>query len=344
MEKEIIILFGSGHSGKTTYAHKIEKEGYDYLSIDSHYHYNGEKEYFEFLDFICDNLNNTPHKNFVLDGYIYFDNCFDYLRERLKYHKIKAILVFASPEIILKRAENENTTMTKESIIKTYKEIIHNWQIDECVDTSNNDFKKVWKQKIYENLLVKRDVDEFLEKLKTKNYDKYYQTINLPFGMKIKGYNADYEHKSWDIISKLCNFENKKIADIGCFNGYFCFKVKECLAKKVVGYDKCIPAIETAKEVSNLKGLDVIFEVLDIEKQEIPEYDIILFLNISQHLKDPTSAFEKIFAMGGKIIIEMDFSNISKTKVIEIAEEHNHKLSKEIASARPNRVIMLFVK
>ncbi len=344
MEKEISILFGSGHSGKTTYANKIKKEGYEYLSIDKHYHYNGEKAYFEFLDLVVDNLNNNPNRNFVLDGYMYFDKSFDYLKERLKHHKIKSILVFANPRVILARSKNKNTTMTKESIVRTYKEIIDNWQIDECIDNSDNNFKKVWKQKIYESLLVKEDVIDFLGKLKTKNYDKYYQTIELPFGIKIQGYNNDYEHKSWDIISKICNFENKKVADIGCFNGYFCFKVDECLAQRVVGYDKCIPAIETAKEISNIKGLDVNFEVLDIEQQEIPDYDIILFLNTSQHLKDPGTSFEKIFAKGKRIIIEMQFSNISKEKVLAIAKGYNHRLIKEEKSYRPNRIIMVFEK
>ncbi len=345
MEKEIIILFGSGRVGKTTYANQIKKEkGYEYIEFDQFYHYGGKQEYFKFLDNLSIKLNDNPDKNYVLDGYIYFDKDFIYLRNKLKYHKVKPIMVFAKPEVILTRAINMNTTMTKESIIETYKNIINNWDIDESIDNTNNDFKKVWKQKIYNSLLLKQDVINFLGRLKGKNYDKYYQTIELPFEMKIDGYNANYEHKSWKSISEIYDFKNKRVADIGCFNGYFCFEMKNS-GSEVIGYDRCIPAIETAKEIANLKGLDINFKVFDIEKQEIlEEYDLILFLNISHHLKSPGIVLSKIFSKAKAVIVEMQFSNISREKVFEIAGKYGHKLNKKVDSARPNRTIMLFSK
>jgi len=214
--------------------------------------------------------------------------------------------------------------------------------MNECefVDCSKQPRKSSYAKMIF-MFGTKEEVIDFLEKLKTKSYDKYYQTIELPFGMKIKGYNSNYEHKSWEIISKIYDFKNKKIADFGCFNGYFCFEAID-LGAEVVGYDKCIPAIETAKEIARLKGAKVKFKVFDIEKENIPEnYDLILFLNTSHHLTNPSIALDKIFKKTKAVIVEMQFSNINKKEVIEIAKENNHKLKKEIESAR-FRTIMLF--
>ena len=84
------ILVGDGRAGKTTYAKKVVKEeGYELISIDNNYHYSGEKEYFEFLDFLANKLNNNPDKSFVLDGYINYDKNFDYLIKKLNHHEIK---------------------------------------------------------------------------------------------------------------------------------------------------------------------------------------------------------------------------------------------------------------
>ena len=40
----------------------------------------------------------------------------------------------------------------------------------------------------------------------------------------------------------------------------------------------------------------------------------------------------------------MQFSNISKEKVLAIAKGYNHRLIKEEKSYRPNRIIMVFEK
>ena len=95
--KEIIIVIGNGRAGKTTYAHKIEKKGYEFINFDKNYRYGGEKLYLKFLDFLADKLNNSD-KNFVLDGYHHLDGRFIYLKKKLKHHKIKPVMIFANYE------------------------------------------------------------------------------------------------------------------------------------------------------------------------------------------------------------------------------------------------------
>ncbi len=343
--KEIIILIGSGRAGKTTYAEKIkEKKGHEIIDIDANYHYKGKDEYLRFLDFVAEKLNANPKKNFILDGYIGFDDHFTHLKGRLKHHKIRPVVIFAMPDVILGRPSKFKGPTT-EQIVNLYKNGIGEcWNIDEFefIDCTDG-FKVTNYQKIFSNLITKQDVVDFLERLKTENYDQYYQTIELPFGLKIQGYNKDYEHGSWEKILKIFDFTGKVVADIGCFNGYFSFKAKERGARLVRGFDKCVPAIKTAREISNLKGIEARFNVLDIEKEDIDgKYDVILFLNTSQNLKNPDIAFERVFEKSDSAIVEVQFSNISRKRVIEIAEKHNHRIKTEVKSDRPNRVIMLF--
>ena len=74
-----------------------------------------------------------------------------------------------------------------------------------------------------------------------------------------------------------------------------------------------------------------------------------MFLNSSHHLKNVSDVFEKIFAKGKNVILEVhltqdrpEWSIVGKEKLIELASKYDHKLIKEVDSDRPNRTIILF--
>jgi len=354
--KEIIIVIGSSRAGKTSYSEKLEKEGYEYIGIDEHYHYGEKEEYLKFVNFISDKLNDNKDKNFVLDGYLDLDIHFNYLRNKLKHHKIKPIIIYAKTDILIDRLVTTRPIRMKDSkeeeisIKDCYTRWVPNsWDINECefVDSSNG-FKKTSYAEMFATFLIEQDVIDFIKKFEERGLEKY-QTIELPFDHKIQGYNANYQYESWDRISKIYDFKDKKVADIGCFHGFFCFEIKK-IAKIVHGFDFLDSAIETAREIAKLKGMDIKFDVFNMDKEEIKEdYDVILLLNTSQHLKNLELDFNKIFPKTKALILEMGFvqlkphwSMISKEKLLEIAEKHNFKLTKEVASTRPSRTIMLF--
>ena len=131
------ILIGCGRGGKSTYAHKVEKTlGYKYIGIDEHYHYGGKQQFFCFLDFFADLLNNNPSTNFVLDGYLSFDKHFDYLKSRLKHHEIESILVFTNYKIILERDVKlkRGSRLTKEEIVNLYREYVEVFDFSKFVE------------------------------------------------------------------------------------------------------------------------------------------------------------------------------------------------------------------
>lgn len=185
-------------------------------------------------------------------------------------------------------------------------------------------------------MVLKEEVEDFLKNFNLKEgYDKFYQTIDLPFGYKIQGYNRDFEHSTWAKISKIIDFNNKKVAEIGCFHGYYCFEAKRVGALRVVGYDNCLKAIETAKEISILKGLDVEFMYADIDNMGIDEdFDIIMFMNILHHLKNPRDALRRVFSKAKSVVMEVQYTNIDRKDIIKVADENGHGLA-EYMDGRP---------
>ncbi len=372
-----MILMGMGESGKTTYAKKIvEDNGYEFLSFDSFHPYVSEDGFYKALESVIKILNENPNKNYVLDGYAYLLNGkylgrnFEYLRENIK-HKIKPVVIFTQAELISERVNKVKRgspdKVNREFVIKVYEDIQKYWDLSnaEFIDCSNKEFKKVESyEKVMQILsITKKDIIDFSERLKNnKGWDKHYQTIELPFGYKIPSYNANYDYESWNGIKDIIDYKGKKVADLGSNNGFVCFKIKERGADFVTGYD-IKPAIETAKEIAYLKGLDVNFEVLDLDNQEIPkDYDIVLLLNTLHHLKNPQFVLEQVFSKGTNVIMEVQFEGFSpkiqegwermqenttewnKEKIIEIGKAHNHKVKNIIKSRRHNKRIMLFQK
>ena len=101
----------------------------------------------------------------------------------------------------------------------------------------------------------------------------------------------------WDRINKMVDFNNKKVLDLGCSDGYFSFKSIDAGALLVNGIDLDALRIEKADFVKSLfeyKNLN--FSVrdvynIDLEKEK---YDIILCLGLLHRIPDMNKLLEKI--------------------------------------------------
>jgi len=178
-----------------------------------------------------------------------------------------------------------------------------------------------------------------LTKLSKKGYDKYYQDINLPSGLNIKGYSES--EKTWERLSNLINFKDQKVLDIGCFHGFFSFKIEQAGAKKIDGLEKSEEAILTARKLSWLKKSRTWFykgDIVNFKNQNT--YDIILVLNMLHHVNNIPKALKNIFSMGNLIVFEIP---VEQEKIIsEYAKDFSFRLHKTINSHRETRKIILF--
>ena len=382
------ILIGYGESGKTTYANNMDNVKQIFFDTFPVYE---NKEKFEFsMKLIADKCNKElKDEDVILDGYLSVINKeimepdFKTLKENLKHHNIKPIVIFTDADIIVKRIKERNPVcnpdnVDKRFIVKTYELARTNFNLldAEFYWAKDNEFVKVEScREVMEIVsgIKENEVPKFIDKFDSikeekkneTNYDSKYQTMRFPFGMYRQGY-AGYENETWNGIKDLIDWKDKTVADIGCLNGYYSFKIADRRAKAVRGYDLFQQACDTCKEIARLNCFEnVKFKQLDANKDELGlNFDVILLLNMLHHLETPENILNEAFERGKNVILEVQFdgfsSNIQKdggaermiknTKdwdkevIIRLASTHGHKLVKVNPSGRPYRYILHFKK
>ena len=101
----------------------------------------------------------------------------------------------------------------------------------------------------------------------------------------------------WNRINNMVNFNNKKVLDLGCSDGYFSCMSKEAGALLVNGIDLDPLRIEKANYVNSIykyKNLD--FSVRDVYNIDLDKekYDIILCLGLLHRIPDMEKLLKKI--------------------------------------------------
>jgi hypothetical protein len=158
-----------------------------------------------------------------------------------------------------------------------------------------------------------------------EDYDIGYQDIEL---IDFVGYSES--HKTWDNIRNLVDWGSKRVVDLGCFHGYFSFKVEDC-GGHATGLDKSEAVLATARMINELRGGGVVFTEWE-GGRSIPECDVILCLNVLHHFDDPQAALLEMKA--GTAIFEINRDQLP------MIEKH-FRVVREVVSHRKDRVIIL---
>ena len=140
---EILILCGLMGCGKTTFVKELnEKLDYGYIDFDLEYHKEIQKEHLinpiedipMFLGKIIKLLNDNPDKNFTCDNWFKWhkdwwkdktDNTLNVLKEKLKYHEIRLIMLEINFKEAYKRyieKHKKEGTLIQENYIETVEE------------------------------------------------------------------------------------------------------------------------------------------------------------------------------------------------------------------------------
>jgi len=127
------------------------------------------------------------------------------------------------------------------------------------------------------------------------------------FGLKI-----DSEWQSnlkYNLLRPYFNLNNKIVADIGCNNGYYMFRMLEDNPKKLVGFDPSALALHQFEFINHFVKSDIVYEMLGVEHLEIynHKFDFIFMLGVLYHRPDPIGTL-KLLNKGlnskGEIIID----------------------------------------
>jgi hypothetical protein len=158
-----------------------------------------------------------------------------------------------------------------------------------------------------------------------KDHDKKYQDIEI---LGMVGYTESY--KTWERIRDLVDWRGKRVADLGCFHGYFCFKVEDA-GGTATGLDRSPTVLEVARRINELRGGRVVFWEW-VGGDDLPECDVVLCLNVLHHFKDPETAVSKMRSR--EAVFEI------KGECRALVEKY-FTVRKEVGSHRKDRCILL---
>ena len=114
------------------------------------------------------------------------------------------------------------------------------------------------------------------------------------------GIFIDTEWRSYlkyNLLRPYFNLKNKIVADIGCNNGYYMFRMLEDEPKKLVGFDPSVLYKTQFDFINFFAKTDIIYELLGVEHLEFYEekFDTIFCLGVLYHRSDPISMLKQLY-------------------------------------------------
>ena len=129
---------------------------------------------------------------------------------------------------------------------------------------------------------------------------------------KIFDLEIDSEWQSnikYNLIRPYFNLKDKIVADIGCNNGYYMFRMLEDCPKRLIGFDPSPLTLHQFEFINHFVKSDIIYEMLGVEHLEFynHKFDFIFMLGVLYHRPDPVGTLKSL-ARGlnskGEILID----------------------------------------
>ncbi|MCK5110355.1 MAG: tRNA 5-methoxyuridine(34)/uridine 5-oxyacetic acid(34) synthase CmoB [Arcobacteraceae bacterium] len=126
------------------------------------------------------------------------------------------------------------------------------------------------------------------------------------------GLKIDSEWQSnlkYNMLRPHFNLKNKLVADVGCNNGYYMFRMLEDKPKSLVGFDPSAIFKTQFDFVNHFIKSDIKYELLGVEHLEYYEtkFDFIFMLGVLYHRADPIGSLKSLnraLNKDGEIIVD----------------------------------------
>ena len=127
------------------------------------------------------------------------------------------------------------------------------------------------------------------------------------FGLEI---NSEWQSNiKYDLIRPFFDLKDKVVADIGCNNGYYMFRMLEDKPKKIIGFDPAPLPMLQFEFINHFYKSDIEYEMLGVEHLEAynHKFDFIFMLGVLYHRPDPVGTLKSLnrgLNKGGEILID----------------------------------------
>ncbi|DAB28180.1 MAG: tRNA 5-methoxyuridine(34)/uridine 5-oxyacetic acid(34) synthase CmoB [Sulfurimonas sp. RIFOXYD12_FULL_33_39] len=113
----------------------------------------------------------------------------------------------------------------------------------------------------------------------------------------------------YNLLRKHFNLKDKRVADIGCNNGYYLFRMQEDKPKALVGFDPSALYKTQFDFINHFVKSDIVYELLGVEHLEFYEdkFDTIFCLGVLYHRSDPVAMLKSLYKgvdFGGEVILD----------------------------------------
>ncbi len=101
----------------------------------------------------------------------------------------------------------------------------------------------------------------------------------------------------YNLLRPYFDLKNKRVADIGCNNAYYMFRMLEDEPKLLVGFDPS-PLYKTQFDfINHFVKSDIVYELLGVEHVEFYEekFDTIFCLGVLYHRSDPVAMLKQLY-------------------------------------------------
>ena len=113
----------------------------------------------------------------------------------------------------------------------------------------------------------------------------------------------------FNILRPHLNLKDKSVADVGCNNGYYMFKMLELKPKSITGFDPSELAFLQFSFINHFAKSDIEFKIAGVES--LPEcgrkFDTIFCLGVLYHRSDPIKCLKELKSAmnpGGEVFID----------------------------------------
>src|SRR5688500_2741350 len=141
---------------------------------------------------------------------------------------------------------------------------------------------------------------------------RWFHTMDLGKGVSTEGIvDTDHRLGMLDLPKSLAGLT---VLDVGAWDGFFSFECERRGAARVVASDwfswhgagwGTKAGFELAREALASQVEDVDVDVLDLDPKRIGRFDLVLFLGVLYHLRDPLLALQKVADVtSGTLILE----------------------------------------
>lgn len=137
----------------------------------------------------------------------------------------------------------------------------------------------------------------------------WFHTIDLGDGVRTPGVTDQTV-----ILPRLClpDLRGKSVLDVGAWDGFFSFEAERRGAARVVATDSFCwngagwgtkAGFELAREALGSRVEDVDIDVMELDPDRIGRFDVVLFLGVLYHMRDPVGALERVASVTRDMLV-----------------------------------------